>query len=115
MHSHFADEAVGKIRPDGVALINSRLVKAALVDHVATVIPLDAVQVAAEAGSPAAVSLVMVAAFARITGLVGVESLVAAMTAVVPAYRSDRITENEAAIRAGFAAVTEMELVGGKT
>jgi Pyruvate/2-oxoacid:ferredoxin oxidoreductase gamma subunit len=109
LHTYFAEEAVSKIRPDGIALINSRLVKPDVVRHVHNVVAIDAVQIAADAGSPTSVSMVMVAAFARASGLVGVDSLVEAMVHALPAYRRDRAAGNEAAIRAGFEAAADFD------
>jgi len=46
--------------------------------------------------------MVLAAAYARITGLVGVESLVEGMRASVPAYRRQHLDANANALRAGF-------------
>ena len=48
-------------------------------------------------------AMVLVAAYARITGLVGLEALVAGMRDSVPPYRRQHVEANEKALRAGFA------------
>jgi 2-oxoglutarate ferredoxin oxidoreductase subunit gamma len=46
--------------------------------------------------------MVLVAAHARITGLVGLDALVAGMRESVPPYRRQHVEANEKALRAGF-------------
>ena len=46
----------------------------------------------------------LVAAYAGITELVAIDSLVDAMRATVPAYRRQHLEANERALRAGYAA-----------
>jgi 2-oxoglutarate ferredoxin oxidoreductase subunit gamma len=50
-----------------------------------------------------AAAMVLVAAHARITGLVGLDALVAGMRESVPPYRRQHLEANERALRAGFA------------
>jgi len=114
MHGHHSEEALSKIRPDGFLLTNKRLVKSAVHQHIERVRSIDGVQIASEAGSPSAVSMVMVAAFARITGLVGIDAMVEAMSESVPSYRRERITQNEAALRAGYDFGAGLEIASGR-
>ena len=51
-----------------------------------------------------AASLVLVGAYARVTGLVGIDSMVEAMRESVPAYRRQHLETNEKALRVGFEA-----------
>jgi 2-oxoglutarate ferredoxin oxidoreductase subunit gamma len=48
---------------------------------------------------------VLLGAFAALTGLVAVESVVGAMRELVPPYRTQHVAANERAIAAGAAAV----------
>jgi Pyruvate/2-oxoacid:ferredoxin oxidoreductase gamma subunit len=48
--------------------------------------------------------MVLLGAFCVVTGLAAVDSLVAAMRELVPAYRTEHLAGNEAALRAGAAA-----------
>ena len=49
--------------------------------------------------------MVLVAAYAGLTGLLAVDSLVEAMRECVPAYRRQHLEANEKALRAGFGSV----------
>ena len=73
------------------------------------VVELPATQLAQELGNPLTASLVMLGAFAGLTGLVGLDALVAGMRDSVPAYRSQHLEANEQALRAGFGRV-ELEV-----
>jgi 2-oxoglutarate ferredoxin oxidoreductase subunit gamma len=61
-----------------------------------------ATAIAAELGSPLAASLVLAAAFAGLTRLVGIEALVEGMKQSVPPYRRQHLEANEKALRAGY-------------
>ena len=67
-----------------------------------TVVRLPATEVAAEVGNPMGGTMVMAGAYAAITGLVQLDSLVAAMEESIPSYRRQHIESNERALRAGF-------------
>lgn len=69
------------------------------------VVGVPATGMASEAGAPMTAGFVLLGAFASVTGLVGVDSLVEAMTELVPAYRRQHLVANEAALRSGAAAV----------
>ena len=56
-------------------------------------------------GSPMSAAFLMLGAFAAVTGVVGVESVVGAMRQLVPAYREQHVAANERAIEAGAASV----------
>lgn len=58
-------------------------------------------ELAAEAGSTMATGFVLLSAFAGITGIVSVESLVGAMKQLVPSYRRQHVETNERALRLG--------------
>ncbi|MHB1923246.1 MAG: 2-oxoacid:acceptor oxidoreductase family protein [Acidimicrobiales bacterium] len=64
-----------------------------------------ATAMAAEAGAPMAAGFVLLGAYASLTSVASIDSIVAAMTELVPAYRREHIQANEAAIRAGAAAI----------
>ena len=57
--------------------------------------------VAAALGNPMSAGFVLLGAFVTLTGLVSVESIVAAMRELVPAYRTQHLEANERAIRTG--------------
>jgi Pyruvate/2-oxoacid:ferredoxin oxidoreductase gamma subunit len=53
-------------------------------------------------GNPLGGSMVMAGAFAATSGLVAMDSLLEGMRASVPPYRTQHITANETALRAGY-------------
>lgn len=92
-----------RIRPGGVIVINSSLVaESDIARPDCTVVHVPATEIANSIEAPMGAGYVLASAFASITGLVGVEAMLAAMRELVPAYRSQHIQANEAAIRAGF-------------
>lgn len=106
MHHAFWPRVGGRLRPHGIVLLNSSLFEGEVDRRAYRVFDVPATSIAAELGSPLAASMVIVAAFASLTGLVGVESLVAAMHESVPAYRRQHLDVNERALRAGFSTVS---------
>ena len=64
--------------------------------------------IAVRMGNPMSAGFVMLGAFVAATGLVAVESAVAAMKELIPPYRTQHVEANEAAIRAGAASVPEL-------
>ena len=65
----------------------------------------DATGIATELGHPIGGSMVMAGAYAALTGIVGGDSLVTAMSESIPSYRIQHIAANERAIRAGLESV----------
>ena len=104
MHSRFWAPVAEKLRPRSVVVLNSTLFSEPLDREAQRVFDVPATRIASELGYPLAGSMVLVAAFAGLTSLVGVESLVAAMRAALPPYRQQHADSNEKALRAGFAA-----------
>lgn len=102
MHHQFAAPLVAKLRPQGVAMLNSSLFEGALDRRAYRVFDVPATQLATELGNAMCASLVLIAAFARATGIVSLASLDAAMRESVPSYRKQHIALNEKALRAGF-------------
>ncbi len=106
LHHEHSGHAVGCLRPGSVVLVNTTVVTGVDLPDGCRVLEVAASDLAMGAGHLMAASLVMTGALAAATGLVGLESLLAASTASLPAYRAQHAARNEAAIRAGFAAVT---------
>jgi Pyruvate/2-oxoacid:ferredoxin oxidoreductase gamma subunit len=104
MHHEHAGPTCRRLRPDGVVLVNSTVVGdrlAGLALGAPTVLEVPATELAGEAGSLMAASMVMLGAYAAVTGLVGLASLVSALPDALPSYRRQHIESNEAALRAG--------------
>jgi Pyruvate/2-oxoacid:ferredoxin oxidoreductase gamma subunit len=104
MHDEFWAPIEAKLRPDALVLVNDSTfaheIAAPCVVH-----RIDATGIATELGHALGGSMVMTGAYAAITGIVSIDSLVTAMTESIPSYRTQHIAANEGALRAGFDAV----------
>jgi 2-oxoacid:acceptor oxidoreductase gamma subunit (pyruvate/2-ketoisovalerate family) len=107
MHHQFFAPLRRKLRQGSLLLLNSTLFRAEL-DPAWRVFELPASARAAELGSAVVGAMLLIGAFARISGLVALESLDAAMRASVPPYRRQHVELNERALRAGFEAAPEL-------
>lgn len=106
MHHEFWDPLRPKIRPDGVVLLNSTVFEPdPQLPESVRVVEVPATERAGELGNLMVASMVMVGAYAALTGVVEVDACVAAMRESIPAYRSQHVPANEDAIRAGAALV----------
>jgi 2-oxoacid:acceptor oxidoreductase gamma subunit (pyruvate/2-ketoisovalerate family) len=103
LHHQFWEPARAKLRAGAVVVVNHPVFAAPLDRERLRVFEVPAAAIAKELGSPMVAAMVMIGAHARITGLVGIESLVAAMRESVPPYRRQHVETNEKALRAGFA------------
>lgn len=101
MSPDFWPDTRARIRPDGVIVYNSSLV--ADVDRSdCHAYPIEAGSIAAQLGAPMGAGYVLLGAYAAITDLIGIESLVEAMRRLVPPYRTQHLVNNEAALRTGY-------------
>jgi 2-oxoglutarate ferredoxin oxidoreductase subunit gamma len=89
------------LAPGAITLVNSSVFHLTVDIPGAQVYALPAMDMAADLGSPMSAGFVMLGAFASITGLVGLDSVLDAMRQLVPPYRSQHIAANGRAIRAG--------------
>lgn len=105
MHHQYWEGLRAKLRPEAVVVVNAPLCEADF-DHSAhRVFGVDATGTAAGLGSPLAASMVIAGAYAAITGLIGIDPLVAAMRESLPPYRRQHVELNEKALRTGYAMV----------
>ncbi|HEV7763137.1 MAG TPA: 2-oxoacid:acceptor oxidoreductase family protein [Acidimicrobiales bacterium] len=102
MHPKYWEPVRARLRPDGVVVANGTLVDDDLAADGRLVVAIAAGDIAAELQAPMSAGLVLLGAYSAVTGLVGLEALVAAMKRLVPPYRTQHIVANEAALRAGF-------------
>ncbi len=102
MHPAFYPAVSTKLRPDATVILNGSLFEAPTVeaDQVLHVIPVT--DIATELGHPMAASMILIGAYAALSGVVGIEALLAGMRESVPEYRKQHIRSNEIALRAGF-------------
>jgi 2-oxoglutarate ferredoxin oxidoreductase subunit gamma len=105
MHPKYWEPVRARLRPDGVIVVNGTLVDADLAVDGQPVVSVAAGDIAAELKAPMSAGLVLLGAYSAVTGLVGLEALIAAMKRLVPPYRTQHIVANEAALRAGHDAV----------
>jgi 2-oxoglutarate ferredoxin oxidoreductase subunit gamma len=105
MHHQFWGPAQARMRPSSVVVVNHPVFTAEIDRSAHRVFEVPAGEIATRIGSPLAASMVLVAAYARLTGMVGIDALVAGMREAVPPYRRQHLDVNEKALRAGFEAV----------
>ena len=108
MHHEFFPPLRAKLRPGAVVVVNSTLFEGDLDPGVLRVSEVPASRIATELGNPLGGSLVALGAYARLTGLVGIDAAVAAMEESLPPYRRQHAPANAEALRAGHAAVAEV-------
>jgi 2-oxoglutarate ferredoxin oxidoreductase subunit gamma len=96
-----------RLQPGAVVVANSSLASVAAAGGRLVEVPAN--EIAAGLGNPLSAGFVLLGAFASVTGLVSVGSTVAAMRQLVPPYRTEHLQANEAALRAGAAAVPPLE------
>jgi len=109
LHHAFWEPVRRKLRPGAVVVLNASLFEGEVDRAVQRVFDVPAAEIASEAGSPQAASMVLAGALAGATGLLGADSLVAAMRESLPAYRRQHAETNERALRAGHASVPQGE------
>jgi Pyruvate/2-oxoacid:ferredoxin oxidoreductase gamma subunit/Pyruvate/2-oxoacid:ferredoxin oxidoreductase delta subunit len=105
MHPGYFPLVAAKLVPGAVVLVNAPLFREPVAGDRWQVHALDASAIASQGGSSLAGALVLVGAHASVTGLVGLDALVAALAASLPERRQQHRETNERALRAGFAAL----------
>jgi Pyruvate/2-oxoacid:ferredoxin oxidoreductase gamma subunit len=105
LHHKFWAPLVPKLRPGAVVVVNSSLFEDELDRDIHRVFDVPVTDIAARLGAPMAASMVMVGAYAALTGLVTLDGAITGMRESIPPYRRQHVDTNEGAIRAGFDAV----------
>jgi len=105
MHHRFWAPTRGKLQRGSLLLVNSTLFEAEdeLERELLRVFEVPASEIATGISGPMGASMVAIAAYARLTGIVELDSLVEAMTSSLPPYRRQHVTSNTELLRAGFA------------
>ena len=101
MHPDFWSPTREKIRQGGIVVANADLVTEDLGRDDCQIYRFPATTTADGLGALMSASMVLLSAYATITGMVGTDSLIASMKELVPPYRVEHVTSNEAALRAG--------------
>ena len=102
MHHKFWAPMVAKLRPAAVVLVNSSLFEGEIDRDAYQVFDVPVTDMAADLGNSMAASMVMVGAYAAITGLVTLDGALDGMRESIPPYRRQHVAANEAALGAGF-------------
>lgn len=102
MHPQFWATTQAKLRPQALLLINSSLFEEDLDQEMHRIVEVPATALATEAGSALGASLVLLGAYAAITGLVGLPALKEGLVESLPPYRSAHLAQNEKALRIGY-------------
>jgi 2-oxoglutarate ferredoxin oxidoreductase subunit gamma len=105
MHPGHWTPIAAVLEPQAVVVMNRSLCEAAITDARWRVYGVDAVELAAQSGSAVAAAMVLVGAYASLTGLVSLDSLVAGLEASLPERRRQHREQSERALRAGFTAL----------
>jgi 2-oxoglutarate ferredoxin oxidoreductase subunit gamma len=105
MHDKFTGPVPERVRADGLVVLNSSIVDPDAVGGEHRVVALPVTEMARELGAAQAAGLIMLGAFAAVTGIVDHDRLVAAMTALLPPYRKQHAESNARALAAGTEAV----------
>ena len=101
MHDEFWAPLEPKLRPGGLVLVNDTTFTAYMSAPV-TWIRLPATTIATDLGNPLGGSMVMLGAYAAVTGIVEQGALIEAMKQSIPPYRTQHIEANERALLAGW-------------
>jgi 2-oxoglutarate ferredoxin oxidoreductase subunit gamma len=104
MHMDYWYDTRDRIRSGGVIVGNADLLTDDLQRPDCRTFRIPASSIATALEAPLSAAMVLLAAYAALTGMVGVESLVAAMKELVPPYRAQHVEANDKALRAGDAA-----------
>ena len=106
MHHQFWLPLRARLRARAVVLLNSSIFEGDFDRRAHRVFEVPATELAAELGNPMAASMVASGAFARLTGLVRLDSLLESLRESLPSYRRKLLELNERALRAGFDSVS---------
>jgi Pyruvate/2-oxoacid:ferredoxin oxidoreductase gamma subunit len=105
LHPRYWEPMESRLLDGAVVLLNSSLFDQPVDRDRLRVFALPATDIAAELDNPLAVSMVAAGAYVGITGLIALESAIAAMRESLPSYRRQHADGNEQALRAGYDAV----------
>ncbi len=110
LHHLFWQPIRAKLPTGALLLVNSTLFEEALDPGRYRLFEVPATRIADEHGSKPGASMVAIGSYAKLTGIVPLESLIEAMRSSLPAYRRQHAAVNEALLRAGFAHFAAVEV-----
>ena len=101
MHQFLYDKFQPNVKPGGKVMINSSLIAPGTARDDLHALEVPANAAAEEMGNSRAANMIMLGAYVRSTGIVSMDSLVAALPEVLPPHRHKLIPINEKALRRG--------------
>ena len=102
MHHDFSEPTRAKLRPGSLVLVNTTVFEGTFDADEYQVVEVAATDLAVDLGNIMTASMVMLGAYVAATDMVTLDSIDAAIAGSLPAYRSQHIARNVAAVRAGF-------------
>lgn len=105
MHHDYWGFVRDRLRPGCLVVVNTTVFGGDLDRTGLDVIGVPATDIAADVGNMMAATVVAIGALSALTGLVSLDSLVAAVPQALPPYRAKHIELNQAALRAGHSSV----------
>lgn len=109
VHPRFFSPMQSKLRADSIVLADEDLLEMPLEVRSSRITSIPATSIAREIDAPKAAALVLLGAFASLTGIVGPDSLKDALAASLPSYRQQSLALNELALVAGAEALPTMK------
>jgi len=113
-NDRFGGAVPDRLRPGALLLLNSSIVDPARAGIAHRVVAVEATAIAAALGASQASGFVLLGAFNALSGLVAEQSLVDAMSSLLPPYRRQHAATNARALRAGAEAVTGAAVGAGR-
>ena len=104
MHHDYVEPTLARLRPGSIVLRNSTVYEGDVDVDGIDLHDVPATEIAGAVGNIVAASMVMTGAYARVTELVALASLEAAVADALPSYRTKHVELNVAALRAGWEA-----------
>jgi 2-oxoacid:acceptor oxidoreductase gamma subunit (pyruvate/2-ketoisovalerate family) len=103
MHHDFSGPTRAKLRPGSLVVVNTTVFEGPAFDPAEyRVVEVPATDLAVDLGNIMVASMIIVGAYVAATGMVDLGSLDAAVTDALPAYRTQHVARNVAALAAGF-------------
>lgn len=101
MHGRLFQKFQPSVKTGGRLFINSSLIAEEGLREDCVVVPIPANRAAEDIGFGQVANMVMMGAYARLTGVVSIESLISCLAEILPKHRHKFIPINEKALRAG--------------
>ena len=110
MHDKFFGPIAAKLRDGALVVVNDATFETPLDTARYRVVRVPATDRAVDLGHALGGSMVMAGAYAALSGLVGIDALIAGMRESIPSYRTQHIAANETTLRAGYELGAQQEV-----